>query len=320
LALLKVAVSATLLTLVVRRFSIEGLRSELADTRVVALLLPFTLIVAANVAGAVQWYWLMRAAGVDPGFLPALRAYFVGLFFNNFMLGSVGGDVFKIYSVGRPAGEVARVAGATIVDRTIGLSALCTLAVIAVTVELPRERVPMEQMLVVGGFSLAVLGAATCLLHARYGGALARAIGRLPLGPLRDRVRRLLDHLRDYRQRPRVLNGAFVLSLAIQASRVVTHFCVALAMGWSLHASDLLKFFLVIPILGLVISLPISLGGWGVREWAGVAIFAPLGYGGQETVALLALTATLTLVASLAGAVALVVGPGVRSSDGATAA
>jgi hypothetical protein len=43
-----------------------------------------------------------------------------------------------------------------------------------------------------------------------------------------------------------------------------------------------------------------------VREWAGIALFAPLGHGGEEAVALLALTATLTLVTSLVGAVALV--------------
>ena len=50
----------------------------------------------------------------------------------------------------------------------------------------------------------------------------------------------------------------------------------------------------------------ISLGGWGVRELAGVALFAALGHGSEEAVAALALPATLTLVASLGGAVALV--------------
>jgi hypothetical protein len=76
----------------------------------------------------------------------------------------------------------------------------------------------------------------------------------------------------------------------------------------------------VIPILGLVISLPISVGGWGVREWLGIAMFAPLGHSGEEAVALLALTATLTLVASLGGALALVIGPSMRSAPGASTA
>src|SRR5262245_46769197 len=123
LALLKLLVSGSLVTLVVRRFSIEGLRSELASTHWAALLVPLGLVIVANILGAVQWHWLLRAAGVAPGFLPALRAYFAGLFLNNFMLGNIGGDVFKIYSLGRGSGDVARVAGATIVDRMVGVSA-----------------------------------------------------------------------------------------------------------------------------------------------------------------------------------------------------
>jgi hypothetical protein len=78
--------------------------------------------------------------------------------------------------------------------------------------------------------------------------------------------------LSAYRNRSRLLNRVFLLSLVIQSSRVVAHFGVGLAMGWSLHAADLAKFFLVIPLLGLITALPISVGGWGVREWAGMAL------------------------------------------------
>jgi uncharacterized protein (TIRG00374 family) len=316
LALVKLAVSAILVALVVRRFSLDGLRSELAATNWLALAVPFALVVGANLLGAWQWFWLSRAAGVSAGFWPMLRAYAIGLFLNNFMLGNVGGDVFKIYAVGRGSGEVARVAGATIVDRMVGLSALCGLALVAALVEMRRGHVPLEQTLLVAGFSLGIMGPAAVLLHPRHGESVARGLARLPLGRLSGKLQRLLDQLRAFRLRPAVLNGAFMVSLAIQAARVAAHFCVGLAMGWSLHASDMFKFLLVIPILGLVIALPISFGGWGVREWAGVALFAPLGRDGPEAVALLALTATLTLIASLAGAVALVVGPAMRAQRG----
>ena len=303
---LKFAVSATLLGLVLHRFSVAGLRAELSQTSWLGLLLPFALIVLGNLLGAVQWHWLLRSAGVVPGFARVLRAYVIGLFFNNFTLGSVGGDVFKIWSVGRDEGAVGRVAGATVVDRMVGLGALCALALIAATVELTREPVPMEQALLVAGFSVVIMGAFALLLHPRYGERLAHRVEALPLGRWSGKLRRLLDNLRGFRAHPRVLNRAFAVSLVVQAARVAAHFCVGLAMGWPLHVTDLLKFFLVIPILGLVISLPISFGGWGVREWAGIALFAPLGHGGEEAVALLALTATLTLAASLVGAVALV--------------
>jgi len=307
----KVAVSATLLGLLLRRISWANLRGELQQTHIPALALPLAIILVSNLLGAAQWHWILRAAGIGASYWRILRAYAVGLFLNNFMLGTVGGDVYKVYSLGR-SGEMRRVAGATIVDRMIGLSALCTLALVAALVELRHERVPVEQTLLVIGFVLVIMGTAALLLHPRYGEVLVRRVAALPLGGFGARLARLVDHLRDYRLQPRLLNRTFLLSLVIQASRVLAHYCVGLAMGWPLHAGDLGKFFLVIPILGLIISLPISIGGWGVREWAGMALFAPLGHGGEEAVTLLALTATLTLVASLTGAVALVLGAAPR--------
>jgi hypothetical protein len=83
------------------------------------------------------------------------------------MLGSVGGDVYKIWVVGRAGGGVGVVAGATIVDRLVGLSALCTLASVAALLEIPSSRVPVGQLVFVLAFGLAVLGTSSLLLHPR---------------------------------------------------------------------------------------------------------------------------------------------------------
>jgi hypothetical protein len=45
------------------------------------------------VLGALQWSGLLRTAGVGLGVFAAVRLYFVGLFFNNFLFGTLGGDV-----------------------------------------------------------------------------------------------------------------------------------------------------------------------------------------------------------------------------------
>lgn len=306
---LKLAVSITLIALILRRFSWPELRTQFEQTHVPGLLVPLGVILLSNVLGAVQWHWILRGTGVAVAFGNTLRVYLAGLFLNNFMLGSVGGDVYKIWVVGR-LGGLGRVAGATIVDRMVGLSALCALASLAALIELPRGHVPIEQAGYVLAFALAIMITAAVLLHPNYGTRAAGWVDRMPLGGWSARLARLLGYLGEYRDRSHLLNGAFLLSLVIQGSRVAAHFGVGLAMGWSLQAADLGKFFLVIPILGLLISLPISVGGWGVREWAGMALFAPLGHGGEEAVTLLALTAILMLIASLLGAAALVLGHG----------
>src|SRR5574342_103552 len=113
---LKLAVSITLLVLILRRFSWPELWAQFERTDISALAVPFVTIVGSSLLGAAQWHWILRGSGVAMRFASTLRAYLAGLFLNNFMLGSVGGDVYKIYVIGRSSGGVGRVAGATIVD------------------------------------------------------------------------------------------------------------------------------------------------------------------------------------------------------------
>ena len=315
-AVIKIAISSFLLWLVLRPFDPAVLRAQVANTSIRALVLPFGIVLMSHLLGALQWGWLVRTSGlaVAPRRLAAF--YWAGLFFNHFGIGNIGGDVYKIYALGKREGALGRVAGATIVDRVIGAAALCALALIAAGAALWHGTIPGPLSLWVLGVSALTLAAAAVVLHPRVGGQIERLLQRLPLASVGDRLVRLLGYLGEYRQRGGVLHGVFLLSLAIQAARVIAHYCVGLAMGWNLHASDLGKFFLVIPVLGLLIALPISIGGWGVREWAGVALFAPLGQSGEEAVTLLALTAMLAFAISLAGGAVVLLGgmPWVRRS------
>lgn len=302
---LKILISVTLLGLLLRFFKFEELKQQIIQTEPGALILPISIVLVGNILGAVQWGWLLKTAGVGIRLTEAIRLYFVGLFFNNFLFGTLGGDVYKIYAVGRQHQALGRVAGATLVDRLVGVSALCTLALVAALSALVWGRIPVSLAVLILLFSLGTMTVAGIILHPSWGERVQVWLEKLPFGNLSQRLARLMSYLREYRNSTRTLNSVFLLSLVIQSSRVLAHFFVGIAMGWSLMAGDLGKFFLVIPVLGLIIALPISIGGWGVREWAGVALFAPLGRTGGEAITLLALTASLTLLVSLLGGVAL---------------
>lgn len=300
-AAVKVTISIGLLWLVFQRFHYHDLRAEVARTRVQWLVLPFAIVLGSNVLGALQWGRLVRAAGLGVGWRRLVALYWAGLFFNNFGIGNVGGDVYKIYWLGKSQGATGRVAGATIVDRVVGAAALCALALVAAAVGLWHGGVPAPLALLVLLLSGGTLGMAGVILHPLVGQRLEHLLQGLPMGGAGARLLRLLGYLQEYRQRVGLLRGVFLLSLLIQASRVLAHFGVGLAMGWNVQAGDLSKFFLVIPVLGLLIVLPISIGGWGVREWAGIVLWTPLGRSGEEAVTLLALTALLSFAVSLVG-------------------
>jgi len=63
------------------------------------------VVLAGQVAYAWRWQQLLRAAGVSIPLATVVRQYFVGIFVNNFLPSTVGGDVAKVYYLGRHHGH-----------------------------------------------------------------------------------------------------------------------------------------------------------------------------------------------------------------------
>ena len=78
----------------------------------------------------------------------------------------------------------------------------------------------------------------------------------------------------EYRKRPGLLLAAFALSLAVQLARVMVFYVVA--AGFGLHA-PIIYYFVFIPLIMVLIMLPVSFNGIGVREVSFVGFFSMAG-------------------------------------------
>ena len=88
------------------------------------LLLALVLAVCSLMLTFVRWYILVRAVELPFRLIDAFRLGFIGLFFNNFMPGSVGGDVIKAAVLAREQDRRTVAVATVIMDRAIALWAL----------------------------------------------------------------------------------------------------------------------------------------------------------------------------------------------------
>src|SRR5207249_2923529 len=72
----------------------------------------------------VRWYVLVRAVNLPFRLLDAFRLGFIGLFFNTFLPGSVGGDIIKAAFLAREQDRRTVAVATVIMDRAIALWAL----------------------------------------------------------------------------------------------------------------------------------------------------------------------------------------------------
>ena len=92
--------------------------------------------------------------------------------------------------------------------------------------------------------------------------------------------------------------GLFLVAAVTQVSRIGVHVLVARAL--SLHI-PVPYFFLFVPLVAVIVSLPISLNGIGVREGAGIVLFGLVGVSRAQAFSLQFTTYLVAVAISLIG-------------------
>jgi len=87
--------------------------------------------VAAQLVIAVRWWFLLRAQAIHIDLLATFRLHFLGLFYNNVMPSSVGGDLLKAWYVTKHTDRRLEGALSVVVDRVVGLVGMVAMAIVA---------------------------------------------------------------------------------------------------------------------------------------------------------------------------------------------
>lgn len=264
-------------------------------------LLSFLVVLAGQLGYAWRWRLLLAAAGVRVPFPIVLRQYFMGLFVSNFLPSTVGGDVAKVYYLGRTHGYHA-VTASIVVDRMLGIGLLALLA--------------SATLWAAGPVSSAVLTAA----HLVVTGVAAGAVGMLVVtgvgtGGLPDRVARFGSTAVGLARRLQRLRVGMAAplgrgSVLVQASAIVAGYFVAVAAVYVLFVRlqggrppSFLVMFAIATAASVLSNIPLSFNGLGLREQLHAALLAPFGVAPEVAVAISLLFFGHLVVASLAGLV-----------------
>ena len=247
---LRAAITAAVLAYISADVDHGDLRAALSAVHARALVLPLGLYLLGQVLSAVKWWMLGSSVGLRRPLADYIRFYFIGMFLNVFGLSTIGGDVARGLYLGdgrRPGLALNSV----IFDRISGLAILMAMGAIAL-LAFPGYALPwpLSAACIVGGLAL-VVGWWTCPKLVR-------------LLPERNRLRRQVEHdLAPFWSDRALLVRVSLLSLVFHLSQVGVQWLLARAAGTSLPFSYCMVMH---PILSLMMALPVSIGGFGVRE------------------------------------------------------
>jgi len=231
--LLQLLVTGLALYLVLRKTDVAKLFGIIRSANPWYLLLSLLFFNISKLFNAVRLNRFFKAIGIELSALYNLKLYYLGMFYNLFLPGGIGGDGYKIYVLQKNHGmKMINVFHAVLWDRICGIFALVFLSVILLlpstfALKLP-QLVPYAWLLLVAIYPLALL----------------------------------LNKL-FYTQFIGVFTITALESMLVQIAQVISAFFILQAISLQANHIDYLAIFLMSTVATI---LPITIGGAGARE------------------------------------------------------
>lgn len=276
--------SALLLWWLFRGFDWMAFRTAVARLPLSMYVIAFGVTAAGQVLYALKWFLALRAAGIKVGFGRVLEQYVIGIFFNNFLPSTVGGDWAKVYYLGQHQGYVA-VTASVFIDRYLGALYLALFASILLWLPMaPAGPWLLVRATLTAGTTVLVFGAivAVVLPRGQLAGRLASRDDRIGRGA--RHVSGFADHVRTMFKHPFVMLGAAVT--------VAVYFAMQTAVYRWFFADVAATRVAYWPLLAAVIAIsalsmiPVAVNGLGLREQLHAVLLASLGVPREAAVAM----------------------------------
>jgi glycosyltransferase 2 family protein len=286
------AIAAALLAAVIWRLGTGPFFAGLDALDARALLGVAALFFVTTLCSAWRWTIVSRGLGVRLSLPAAVAAYYRAVFLNLVLPAGVAGDVHRGVSHGREVNDVGRAMRAVVWERGFGQLVQVVLA-ISVLLVMPSPVRSSMPFVAVAAVTL-VLGIVV--------------VGRVRVNGRRSRWTRMCNavvtDIRNGVLRRNALPAVVVASTVVFIGHAATFLVAARTVGVDAPVSRLLP----LALLALLAMVLPSIGGWGPREGATAWVFAAAGLGASRGAATAVAYGVLVLVASLPGAVVLVVG------------
>ncbi len=276
---LKIVVSVGLIYLLFSEIDLGAERDRIMSADIGLAFAALTMLyVQMGLAGA-RWWATLRALDAPLPWLEMTRLFYIGVFFSQALPSSVGGDPIRIYMAYKDGLPLSKSVNSVMLERGVAIIGLVLL--VAVSLPIISDKLSDDvRMLAVSGLGLLSVGIVCGL-------ALIMFLDRVPVRYQHLSLVRGMAHLASDTRRL-FLAPAHALHAILWG--VVAHANMALCVYFLAASLDLpvtwVDCMVLTPPVLLMTTLPISIGGWGVREYAMQWAFGLVGVSAGGAVAL----------------------------------
>ena len=260
---LTLVVSSLAVAYILHKIDLHKTFDILGNASVPWVLLSVFLTVVTVPPMAWRWQRLLAARDLHESVAWLTRTYFISYAWSQILPTSVGGDASRIFETARRhPGRITPITGSVLLERAIGGAVTLLLAGIGFLLAIGRYSIGAylwpEAIFVVGTIAAGIV-------------FFSRSVRRrlsfaLPLARrlrLETPARAVYDGIHGYREHPGTLLVVAAVTVLLQLSRIFAIYASGRAVGIHLSA---LPYIVLGPLLFLVMLVPFTVNGIGVRE------------------------------------------------------
>jgi len=282
--LLKILLTFSLLYMVFRYVDVGTVWQRMMAVNPWYLIASWLCIVVGYFLCGLRWAWMAEGLGIKISRRRKIRLYFLGMFTSLFLPSTIGGDVVRGVLLAKGEGRQGiglPAAASVILDRLNGMYALILLLSISMFFfSWPRAWWMSWMFLVVSMWLVLLLYP---WMHAR----LPRWFEKIKQLPLDTKTFQSMWW--------KSLPVSFVFQVMVVQAHVFLAMGVGLEMNWAAIS-------IMVGLVALVATLPISLNGFGIREAGYVGFAVYFGASSESATAMAALWIIVLSLAALPGA------------------
>jgi uncharacterized protein (TIRG00374 family) len=245
-----------------------------------------------------RWKQLLDARGLHESVGWLTRTYFVSYAWGQILPTSVGGDASRIFETSRRhPGQITPVTGSVLLERAIGGAVTLLLAGIGFLLAIGRYSIGAYVWPEVI-FVLGTIGAGIVFFSRRVRRKITFLVPLVRRLRLETPARAVYDGIHGYRDHVGTLLVVSVVTIVLQLTRILAIYASGRAVGIHL---PLLPYVVLGPLLFLVMLVPFTVNGLGVREAFFVSFLSNLGVDPDAAFACGFLFFVMTIVLAIPG-------------------
>jgi glycosyltransferase 2 family protein len=273
---LRLGIAALILLVLIRMVDFHSMGVRLASVRLDLVFAALFIMLLNYCLKTYRWALILWIRRADIPFAQLVGFNFVSIFLGNFLPTSISADIVRVYYVSRHTTDPRAAVSSIFADRIVGTFALAIVTIVAFLVLKETDLFPIGSVVSYGivGFLLLMLAFPltfrnTAVLHGiRW--LLDRLVGR----KLFESVQDMAEHLRLYGNQAAVMTKVLALSFLNLFIAVLEFYLIAKAFSAQVPVG---YFFLFIPLVIFLATLPVSVGGMGLVEAGLVFFFSKVG-------------------------------------------